>query len=88
MKDVSVSIGNKNVLHHLNFEFEIGKKYAVVGSSGAGKSTLINAIMDGFSPVQQSVFVFRDTIRNNITLFKEFDEEKVKKQQIRLVCEN
>lgn len=38
--------------------------------------------------VQQSVFVFRDTIRNNITLFKEFDEEKVKKQQIRLVCEN
>ena len=114
LKDVSVSIGNKNVLHHLNFEFEIGKKYAVVGSSGAGKSTLINTIMDGFSPVQgevlfdgidsreiqpeslfqvmalvqQSVFVFRDTIRNNITLFKEFDEEKVKKQQIRLVCEN
>ena len=105
MKDVSVSIGNKRVLHHLNFEFEIGKKYAVVGSSGAGKSTLINTIMDGFSPVQgevlfdgidsreiqpeslfqvmalvqQSVFVFRDTIRNNITLFKEFDEEKVKK---------
>ena len=105
LKDVSVSIGNKNVLHHLNFEFEIGKKYAVVGSSGAGKSTLINTIMGGFSPVQgevlfdgidsreiqpeslfqvmalvqQSVFVFRDTIRNNITLFKEFDEENVKK---------
>lgn len=105
LKDVSVSIGNKNVLHHLNFEFEIGKKYAVVGSSGAGKSTLINTIMGGFSPVQgevlfdgidsreiqpeslfqvmalvqQSVFVFHDTIRNNITLFKEFDEEKVKK---------
>lgn len=105
LKDVSVSIGNKNVLHHLNFEFEIGKKYAVVGSSGAGKSTLINTIMGGFSPVQgavlfdgidsreiqpeslfqvmalvqQSVFVFRDTIRNNITLFKEFDEEKLKK---------
>ena len=105
LKDVSVSIGNKNVLHHLNFEFEIGKKYAVVGSSGAGKSTLINTIMGGFSPVQgevlfdgidsreiqpeslfqvmalvqQSVFAFRDTIRNNITLFKEFDEEKVKK---------
>lgn len=105
LKDVSVSIGNKNILHHLNFEFEIGKKYAVVGSSGAGKSTLINTIMGGFSPVQgavlfdgidsreiqpeslfqvmalvqQSVFVFRDTIRNNITLFKEFDEEKLKK---------
>ena len=105
LKDVSVSIGNKNVLQHLNFEFEIGKKYAVVGSSGAGKSTLINTIMGGFSPVQgavlfdgidsreiqpeslfqvmalvqQSVFVFRDTIRNNITLFKEFNEEKLKK---------
>ena len=77
---MSVSVSaNKNVLHHLNFEFEIGKKYAVVGSSGAGKSTLINTIMDGFSPVQQSVFVFRDTIRNNITLFKEFDEEKSEK---------
>lgn len=105
LKNVSVSIGNKNVLHHLNFEFEIGKKYAVVGSSGAGKSTLINTLIGGFSPVQgevlfdgidireiqpeslfqvmalvqQSAFVFRDTIRNNITLFKEFDEEKVKK---------
>lgn len=97
LKDVSVSIGNKNVLHHLNFEFEIGKKYAVVGSSGAGKSTLSpvqgEVLFDGIDSreiqpeslfqvmalVQQSVFVFRDTIRNNITLFKEFDEEKVKK---------
>ena len=75
-------------LDDVNLTIEQGEFVGIIGLSGAGKSTLINTIMDGFSPVQQSVFVFRDTIRNNITLFKEFDEEKVKKQQIRLVCEN
>ena len=89
LKDVSKSyVEGVPALADVNIQIEEGEFVFVVGDSGSGKSTLINTIMDGFSPVQQSVFVFRDTIRNNITLFKEFDEEKVKKQQIRLVCEN
>ena len=88
MCDISKNFTGVRALSHVDFTLRKGEIHALMGENGAGKSTLINTIMDGFSPVQQSVFVFRDTIRNNITLFKEFDEEKVKKQQIRLVCEN
>lgn len=36
---------NAPVLKDLNFHFEAGKSYAVVGSSGSGKSTLLNLLM-------------------------------------------
>ena len=32
-----------NVLDHVNFEFDAGKIYAIVGKSGAGKTTLLPA---------------------------------------------
>lgn len=36
--------GHNKVLDNLNLEFELGKKYALVGQSGCGKSTLINLL--------------------------------------------
>ena len=36
---------DKEILHGINCEFELGKKYAVVGTSGSGKSTLLNLLM-------------------------------------------
>lgn len=35
----------KEILHNLNYKFEVGKKYAIVGSSGSGKSTLLNLLL-------------------------------------------
>ncbi len=35
------------------------------------------SLYDLISLVQQNVFVFNDTIRNNVTLFRDFDEDKV-----------
>lgn len=93
----------KSVLKNINFRFEKGKKYALVGSSGAGKSTLIKLIMkyynnydgditistqnlrsidktslnDSFSMIHQHVILFDDTIRNNITMFKDYTDEAV-----------
>ena len=36
---------DKEILHGINCEFELGKKYAIVGTSGSGKSTLLNLLM-------------------------------------------
>ena len=93
----------KCVLQDVNFTFEAGKSYAIVGSSGSGKSTILNLLMashDGYtgsiyyddtelrqisseslyelvSVVQQNVFIFNASIRDNITMFSEFPREEV-----------
>ena len=93
----------KQVLQNVNFQFEAGKSYAIVGASGSGKSTLLNLLMashgdysgairyDGtelrqlsseslygmVSVVQQNVFIFNASIRDNITMFADFPREEV-----------
>lgn len=39
-----------NVLDHVNFEFDAGKIYAIVGKSGAGKTTLLSVLSSLASP--------------------------------------
>lgn len=94
----------KQVLRSLNYTFEYGKKYAIVGASGSGKSTLLNLLMSSYqnydgaicydhtelrqigssnlyemeSIIQQNVFVFNASIRDNITMFRDFPEEDIK----------
>jgi ABC-type multidrug transport system fused ATPase/permease subunit len=93
----------KPVLNNVNYFFELGKKYAIVGGSGSGKTTMLNLLMSSYhsydgsisyddielrdisssslydiqSIIQQNVFVFNATIRDNITMFGEFDDEEV-----------
>ena len=93
----------KPVLQDVNFTFDAGKSYAIVGASGSGKSTLLNLLMashddytgsisyDGselrqissdslyemVSVVQQNVFIFNASIRDNITMFSDFPREEV-----------
>lgn len=93
----------KPVLQGVDFSFEAGKSYAIVGASGSGKSTLLNLLMAshngyaGFifyddtelrqisseslyemvSVVQQNVFIFNASIRDNITMFSDFPKEDV-----------
>ena len=40
---------NKPILHDINFHFEAGKSYCIVGASGCGKSTLLNLLMASHS---------------------------------------
>lgn len=96
---------DKEVLHNINCKFELGKKYAIVGTSGSGKSTLLNLLMasnDNYkgniiyddseikdinsnslyeieSIIQQNVFIFNATIKNNITMFQDFSKEDIDK---------
>ncbi|MEK9173676.1 MAG: Fe-S cluster assembly ATPase SufC [Patescibacteria group bacterium] len=45
LKNVTVSITDKEILHDISFDFLPGSTYALLGPNGSGKSTLGNAIM-------------------------------------------
>lgn len=45
LKNLSVSIEKKSILHDISFDFQPGKTYALMGPNGSGKSTLASAIM-------------------------------------------
>lgn len=93
----------KQILNNINYSFDMGKKYAIVGASGSGKSTLLNLLMaahqdysgticyddtdlreisskslyDIVSVIQQNVFIFSASIRDNITMFSDFPRDEV-----------
>jgi len=48
---------NENILQGLNYEFEKGKVYAIVGRSGAGKTTLLS-LLSGLTSPTQGVILF------------------------------
>lgn len=94
--NLSFSYAGTPILNNVNFLFERGKKYAIIGKSGSGKSTFLKLLagyyeeyggkilVDGRTNVQcdcalihQNVFLFDDTIRNNITLYGVYSEEEV-----------
>jgi Fe-S cluster assembly ATP-binding protein len=45
IKNLTASIGDKEILHDISLGFETGKTYVVLGPNGSGKSTLSAAIM-------------------------------------------
>lgn len=104
--DLSFSYtAGEEVLHKINYQFEAGKRYALVGASGSGKSTLLNLLMAAHSEyegeilfdqrelrsirtdslyelvslIEQNVFVFNSTLRNNITMFQDFPEDQIQR---------
>ena len=53
LENISYSYnGRENVLNDINYEFEKGKVYAIVGRSGAGKTTLLSLMSGLTSPTQ------------------------------------
>ena len=93
----------KPILKNVNMEFEIGKKYGIIGESGSGKTTffkLLNGMLedyegkieyDGISLlnldkekirenvayIDQNVYIFNDTVKENICLGKNYPDEKI-----------
>lgn len=81
-----------SVLKDINVRFRPGQLTAVVGRVGAGKSSLIHAILGEMRKVQgevalegsvayvaQTAWIFNDSLRNNITFGKSFDEKLYRK---------
>ncbi len=107
VKNVSFAYNEgKNILHNINFTFEHGKKYAIVGGSGSGKSTFIKLLMQYYdnycgtifcqdkdikdikniprealytkmAMIHQKVFMFDDTLKNNITMYNNYSEDDI-----------
>lgn len=50
LENVCFSYGQKEVLNNVNFEFNSGKIYSIVGKSGAGKTTLLSILSGLASP--------------------------------------
>ena len=95
----------QKIIQGIDFSFQKGKKYAVVGKSGCGKTTLINllsgyyakydgdVLYDGVdirkldieklsemsSVIHQNVYMFDESIQNNICLHKQIEPTDLKK---------
>ena len=85
LEDVSFKYDDKKVFENISFDFEKGKKYALVGLSGSGKSTLMKLIskrikadegkicIDGTDLDEisrNSIINLISTINQNVFLFK------------------
>ena len=85
LNDVSFKYDDKKVLENISFDFEKGKKYALVGLSGSGKSTLMKLISKRIKANEGKIFVdgtdldeisrnsiinLISTINQNVFLFK------------------
>lgn len=44
LKNLSVHIGEKQILNQISFDFETGKNYCILGKNGSGKSSLAMSI--------------------------------------------
>ena len=85
LNDVSFKYDDKKVLENINFDFEKGKKYALVGLSGSGKSTLMKLISKRIKANEGKIYIdgtdldeisrnsiinLISTINQNVFLFK------------------
>jgi ABC-type multidrug transport system fused ATPase/permease subunit len=75
IKDLHFSFNGKTILKGINYCFEKGKYYGIIGSTGCGKSTLLRLVMNLIHSQNGEVIVFgqnivelsREEISNYIT---------------------
>lgn len=54
----------KEILHNINYKFDKGKKYAIVGFSGSGKSTLLHLLAGYFDSYSGNILIDDNEIRD------------------------
>ena len=91
-KNVSFSYADNDtpILSNFNLDIQEGSKVAIIGESGCGKTTVLNLIAGILEPTRgmiksgvvsympQFPFLFTDTIKRNITCWKNVENEKYK----------
>ena len=55
----------KNVLQNLNYKFEEGKIYSIIGPSGAGKTTLLSLLSCLTKPTEGDIYIDDKNIKRN-----------------------
>lgn len=73
--------GKTNVLNNINYEFEKGKIYAIIGKSGTGKTTLLS-LMSGLDKPQSGKISYNDKDISKL------DEDKYRSQNIGVIFQS
>jgi len=63
LDNISVKYGNTYALKNVSLDFEIGKKYLILGESGSGKSTLIKLLLKDIDNYSGDLFFCGINIR-------------------------
>ncbi len=56
-KNVSVSIGDRDILKNLNLKINRGEKVAIVGDNGSGKTTIVNLLLRLCEPTEGEILI-------------------------------
>lgn len=64
LKNISYSYNNQEILRDVNYEFNSGKIYSIIGESGIGKSTLLSVISGLEFKQEGDIFLNGKEIRN------------------------
>ncbi|MHA1520587.1 MAG: ABC transporter ATP-binding protein [Promethearchaeota archaeon] len=67
VKDLTVVLGGRTIIHDVNFKLEKGEIMGIIGESGAGKSTTLKAILGEFD-FQGEISVFGIDARDTKTI--------------------
>ncbi|MGM9902562.1 MAG: ABC transporter ATP-binding protein [Enterococcus sp.] len=64
IRDLKLSIANKNILNNFNLDIKKDKIYGLVGESGAGKSSLMKIILGLFKPTNGNILLNQKNLSN------------------------
>lgn len=72
LEDVSVEIGNVNVIESFTKTFVKGERMGIIGENGVGKSTLMNTLV-GQHPIASGTYEMGQTVR--LAYYRQLDQD-------------
>ena len=72
------------VLNNLNFTFELGKIYSIIGPSGSGKSTLLNIL----SLIDSPTSGFIKILNNKINFSNKINNDQIRSEKIGIIYQD
>ncbi len=89
VRNLSYTIGERQLFDNLSYQFEAGRKYVITGDNGCGKSTFLKILAqhiaadgdclavnrDEVTYISQNRYLFEGSVLENVLLFGESNEE-------------
>ncbi|MDF2477944.1 MAG: transporter ATP-binding protein [Sphingobacterium sp.] len=85
LNDIGRRYNSEWIFRHINYRFESGKSYAVLGQNGSGKSTLLKVLSGSLSPSQGELLYTMGT--NTISIDAVYQELSIAAPYIELIEE-